>query len=219
MDWEALALTGIGKIPLVGDVIKDQLAAKASSLASKRQDAAINRLSSRIKQIGKKELSDKQKSDLAEFVLDYIDRSMRQRHGEKIDIFAEVVAEGFRDPDGIDKLETLLVAFERMSIDGVRLLALLAKSDPRARQQLHAFSGVMDEVERKFGYDYLIMLLRELEACGCLDLEMQQSSIHQGRARFTVFWRELGTEIASFVDGQTQQDDPEGTPQRGAPDL
>jgi hypothetical protein len=198
---EVLILTIIGCIPFIGDVIKDQINANESRRESERLWSSIKRISERIGKIQPVPKSPEKQAILADFISDVFDKIRKQRHFEKLIIMSDIIADSVTKDIDLDRLEFVVNSIDSLSIDSLGILSQLYENGKnKSGAQIHWPSiGLINQLNSRYGYEYFVALLRELESIGVINLDIQFSSRHEGKPRFIIWWTDLANEFCLYA--------------------
>lgn len=198
-DGETFALSMLGKIPIVGDVYKDQIQNHIFRVEVGRMQEALERVRAQLSDLKERNFTPENLKIIDNMCVTTIQRVRAEGLREKRDIYADILAQTIKLSLEPARMDWFQRAIERLSMMSIEVFRVILQSTPRANQQIHSHSGIMSDLETKLGYSYLVALLRELEAVGTIDLRIDQSSVVGGNARFIVFWKSLGDDFSRFI--------------------
>ncbi len=141
------------------------------------------------------------KEELAQFIVFTMEEIGRQQFEEKRKAMEEVLAKAIESGTEISRFDYFIKAISRMSIDSFFVLrSFLGPGVIRDRQQFHPGTPPLSDLQTKFGFDYLVALLRELESLALVGLDIDHSSItHDGNSRIIVWWKKSGQDFLEYV--------------------
>ena len=199
IDGTTLILSIIGLLPIVGDIAKDQIQANIHRVEMERIQEAVSRIRERLSSLSARTFTPTQIQLINNLCVTTFQRVRSEGMADKRRIFSDILAETITLSLEPARMDWLQRSVERLSVVSIEVLKAILASSPRSRAQIHSHVGVMTELENKYTYSFLIALLRELESVGIIDIKTDQSSVVGGNARFTVFWKSIGDDFASFI--------------------
>lgn len=198
-DGTAFMLSLIGLLPGVGDIIKDQIQARISAIEKERMLECVNRVREQVAELKVGPLTEDREKQIENLCITTLQRVRAEGMAEKRAIFADILSRTIQvnlEPTRMDWMQRSVDRLSMMSID---VLRAIAEQSPTTLSPLHSKTGVMAALEHRYTYGVLIPLLRELEAIGIIELNIEQSSKQSGDSRFIVFWKSIGNDFLTFI--------------------
>jgi hypothetical protein len=199
IDLDTFITTCIGKFPILGNFISDQIKFQNNKLQRDRINLALQRVKVLVEGKMPHNEFDKRKNEIAEFTIDVLRKISQQRHKKKIYIFSNILADSFIKSVDLNRLEHFVGLIERLSIESFVITAEMLAVKPYPRAMFHSHTSVMGILESKYGYDYLVTLLKELDGVGLIDFDLNPSSVVKMNPRFIVWWKEITNEFCAYI--------------------